>query len=81
MYPIPCVSLKGIFDFLFNFNGNHGLICERFQVAARWNMLDLILTSSGHVRSKPMAPFEREAMTSYSVLMVTLALSARVSEL
>ena len=28
-----------------------------------------------------MAPFEREAMTSYSILMVTLALSARVSEL
>ena len=26
-----------------------------------------------------MAPFEREAMTSYSILMVTLALSARVS--
>ena len=28
-----------------------------------------------------MAPFEREPMTSYSILMVTLALSASVSKL
>ena len=31
------------------------------------NTLDLLLTSSGHVSSKPMAPFEREPMTSYSI--------------
>ena len=31
--PFPvCLSRA---DFLLNFNGNHGLICERFQVAAR----------------------------------------------
>ena len=33
-----------------------------------------ILTSPGHSRSKPMAPFERSSMTSYSTLMVTMAL-------
>ena len=32
---------KSIYDFLFNFNGNHGPICKRFQVTALWNMLDL----------------------------------------
>ena len=44
-------------------------------------MLDLFWTSSGHVRFKPMAPFEREPMTSYSTLMVTFSLYARVSKL
>ena len=32
---------KSIYDFLFNFNGNYGTICERFQVTALWNMRDL----------------------------------------
>ena len=32
---------KSIYDFLFNFNGNRGPICKRFQVTALWNMLDL----------------------------------------
>ena len=45
---------KSIYDFLFNFTGNHGSICKRFQVTALWNMLDLDLTSQGHSRSKPM---------------------------
>ena len=44
-------------------------------------MLDLDLTSQGHSRSKPMPPFERESMTFYSTLMVTMALSASVSML
>ena len=35
-----------------------------------------------HSRSpEPMAPFERASMTSYSNLMVTMALSASVSKL
>ena len=46
-----------------------------------------ILCKSSHVtqlhnRSRePMAPFERASMTSYSNLMVTMALSASVSKL
>ena len=40
-----------------------------------------ILTSPGHSRSKSMAPFGRESPTSYSTLMVTMALSASVSKL
>ena len=40
-----------------------------------------ILTSPGHSRSKPMAPFERASMASYSTLMVTMALSASVSKI
>ena len=40
-----------------------------------------ILTSPGHSRSKPMPPFERASMTSYSTLMVTMDLSASVSKL
>ena len=72
---------KSIYNFLFIINGNFGLICKHFQVRAPRIMLDLLLTSSGHVRPKPMAPFEREPMTSYSILMVTLALSASVSKL
>ena len=72
---------KSIYDFLFNFNGNHGPNCTRFEVTALWNMLDLDLTSQNHSRSKAMAAFERASMTSYSTLMVTMALSARVSTL
>ena len=34
-------------------------------------MLDLDLTSQSHSSSKPMVPFERAPMTSYSTLMVT----------
>ena len=30
-----------MYDFLFNFNGNHGPICKRFQVTALRNMRDL----------------------------------------
>ena len=41
-------------------------------------MLDL---DFDHSRSKPMAPFERASMTSYSTLMGTMALSASVSKL
>ena len=37
-----------------------------------------MLTSPGHSRSKPMAPFERASMTSYSTLMVTMGLSVTV---
>ena len=44
-------------------------------------MRDLDLTSPGHSRSKPMPPFERASMTSYSTLMVTMDLSASVSKL
>ena len=44
-------------------------------------MLDLDLTSQGHSSPKPMAPFERASMTSYSTLMVTMELSASVSKL
>ena len=44
-------------------------------------MLDLDLTSQGHSSPKPMAPFERASMTSYSTLMVTVDLSASVSKL
>ena len=40
-----------------------------------------ILTSPGHSRSKPMAPFERASMTFYSTLMVTMTLSASISKL
>ena len=36
---------KSIHDFLFNFNGNYGPICKRFQVTALWNMLEMCLTS------------------------------------
>ena len=43
---------KSIHDFLFNFNGNYGPICKRFQVTALRNMRDLDLTSPGHSRSK-----------------------------
>ena len=32
---------KSIHDFLFNFNGNYGPICKRFQVTALRNMRDL----------------------------------------
>ena len=32
---------ESIYDFLFNFNGNHGPICKRFQVTALRNMRDL----------------------------------------
>ena len=32
---------KSIYNFLFNFNGNHGPICKGFQVTALRNMLDL----------------------------------------
>ena len=32
---------KSMYDFLFNFNGNHGPICKRFQVTTLWNRLDL----------------------------------------
>ena len=32
---------KSIYDFLFNFTGNHGTICKRFQVTALRNMIDL----------------------------------------
>ena len=32
---------KSMYDFLFNFNGNHGPICKRFQVTALRNMRDL----------------------------------------
>ena len=35
------VSWKSIYDFLFNFNGNHDPICKRFHVTALRNMLDL----------------------------------------
>ena len=38
---IPNTIWKSIYDFLFNFNGNRGPICKRFQVTALWNMLDL----------------------------------------
>ena len=72
---------KSIHDFLFNFNGNYGPICKRFQVTALRNMRDLDLTSPGHSRSKPMPPFERASMTSYSTLMVNMDLSASVSKL
>ena len=41
-------------------------------------MLDLDLTSQGHSRSKPMAPFERASMTSYSTFIVTMRLSVTV---
>ena len=44
-------------------------------------MLDLDLTSQGHSSPKPMAPFERASMTSYSTLMVTMDLSTSVSKL
>ena len=44
-------------------------------------MLDLDFTSEGHSRPKPMASFERVSMTSYSTLMVTMALYASVSKL
>ena len=67
---------KSIHDFLFNFNGKYGPICKRFEVTALRNMRDLDLTSPGHSRSKPMPPFERASMTSYSTLMVTMDLSA-----
>ena len=40
-----------------------------------------ILTSPGHSRSKPIPPFERASMTSYSTLMVTMDLSASVSKI
>ena len=36
---------KIIHDFLFNFNGNYGPICKRFQVTALWNMHEMCLTS------------------------------------
>ena len=72
------VSWKSIYDFLFNFNGNHGPICKCFHVTALRNMLDLDFDLS---RSKPMPPFGRSSMTSYSTLMVTMALSASVSKL
>ena len=32
---------KSIYDFLSNFNGNHGPICKRFQDTALRNMRDL----------------------------------------
>ena len=32
---------KGIYDLLFNFTGNHGPICKRFQFTTLWNMRDL----------------------------------------
>ena len=32
---------RGVYDFLFNFNGNHGPICKRFQVTSLRNMHDL----------------------------------------
>ena len=70
-----------MYDFLFNFNGNHGPICKRFQVTALRNMRDLALTSPGHSTSNPIAPCERASMTSYSTLIVTMALSASVSKL
>ena len=44
-------------------------------------MFDLDLTSQGHSSPKPMAPFERASMTSYSTIMVTVDLSASVSKL
>ena len=37
--------------------------------------------AGGHSRSKPMPPIERESMTSYSTLMVTMVLSASISKL
>ena len=36
-----CAIWKSIHDFLFNFNGNYGPICKRFQVTALRNMRDL----------------------------------------
>ena len=39
-----------------------------------------MLTSPGHSTSKPMAPFARASMTSYSTLMVTMDLSASFSK-
>ena len=40
-----------------------------------------ILTSPGHSRSKPMPPFERASMTSYSTLMVSMDYLQGVSKL
>ena len=42
-----------IYDFLVNFNGNHGHICKRFQSTAVWNMnaLDVDLPRSLQVKS------------------------------
>ena len=55
-----------------------GPICKVFQVTALCNMLDLDLTSQGHSRSKPMAPFKRACLTSYSTLIVTMRLSVTI---
>ena len=49
---------------------NYGPICKRFQNSPP----KYAGTSPGHSRSKPMAPFERASMTSYSTLMVTMDL-------
>ena len=74
-----CLSLiMGTRWKVFSNTGSHSL--ENWR--RRW-----ILCKSSHVnhlhnRSRePMAPFERASMTSYSTLMVTMALSARVSKL
>ena len=44
-------------------------------------MHDLDLTSAGHSRSKLIVPNERAYMTSYSLLEVSLAVSASISKL
>ena len=41
----PMAPFERASDFLFNFNGNHGPICKRFQVTALRNMLEICLTS------------------------------------
>ena len=46
---------KSIHDFLFNFNGNYGPICKRFQVTALRNMRDLDFDLSRSLQVKANA--------------------------
>ena len=46
---------KSIHDFLFNFNGNYGPICKRFEVTALRNMRDLDFDLSRSLQVKAHA--------------------------
>ena len=73
-------EIEWAYDFLTIITIKIACICQRFKVTSLCNIHDLDLTSSAHSRSTTMVPNKRPYLTSYPLLIINLAVSARVSK-